>query len=182
MLYQLAYCSGGLFSMLFCGVRDRSYREDGEVKAISLWQPWASLMAMGLKKNETRSWKTSYRGPLIIHAAKKVIGWPSLTIQGLFDDDIAFQPCDLPRGCLLCKVEMVDCQEIGIYNIPFREIEKELGDYTLGRYMWKTENVNVFEKPIPYRGSQGIFDVPDDVIKNVIPKGLGKIMKQQRLF
>lgn len=44
--------------------------EGGQVKAISLWQPWASLIAMGAKKVETRGWATSYRGPMVIHAAK----------------------------------------------------------------------------------------------------------------
>lgn len=41
------------------------------MKAITLWQPWASLIAIGAKKYETRSWKTNYRGPIAIHAAKK---------------------------------------------------------------------------------------------------------------
>jgi hypothetical protein len=42
------------------------------IKAISLWQPWASLMAAGVKLHETRHWWTSYRGPLAIHAAKRI--------------------------------------------------------------------------------------------------------------
>jgi hypothetical protein len=41
------------------------------VKALSLWQPWASLIAVGAKRFETRSWQTSHRGPLLIHAAQK---------------------------------------------------------------------------------------------------------------
>ena len=41
------------------------------MKAITLWQPWASLIACGAKKYETRSWATRYRGPIAIHAAKK---------------------------------------------------------------------------------------------------------------
>lgn len=41
------------------------------MKAITIWQPWASLLACGAKKYETRSWKTDYRGPIAIHAAKK---------------------------------------------------------------------------------------------------------------
>lgn len=39
------------------------------MKAITLWQPWASLVGLGEKKIETRSWLTKYRGPLAIHAA-----------------------------------------------------------------------------------------------------------------
>jgi len=41
------------------------------MKAISLWQPWASLMARDIKRVETRSWNTSHRGPLLIHASAK---------------------------------------------------------------------------------------------------------------
>lgn len=41
------------------------------MKALTLWQPWASLVALGVKSIETRSWSTSYRGPLAIHAAKR---------------------------------------------------------------------------------------------------------------
>ena len=42
------------------------------MKALTLWQPWATLVAIGAKKIETRSWKTNYRGPLAIHAAKRI--------------------------------------------------------------------------------------------------------------
>jgi hypothetical protein len=42
------------------------------VKALSLWQPWASLIAVGAKTIETRGWSTTYRGPLLIHAARKI--------------------------------------------------------------------------------------------------------------
>ena len=110
-------------------------------KAISLWQPWASLMAMGLKKNETRSWATSYRGPLYIHAAKKIIGWPSIDIQAVFLC-IAFQPSDLTLGCLVCKVDLIDCEKIFIHNKPDYP-ERTFGDYTPGRFMWITENYDL---------------------------------------
>lgn len=48
------------------------------MKALSLWQPWASLVAIGAKTIETRSWSTSYRGPLAIHAAKTSRGFYEL--------------------------------------------------------------------------------------------------------
>lgn len=49
----------------------RLFDHAGHVKALSLWQPWASLIALGVKTIETRSWSTKYRGPLAIHAAKR---------------------------------------------------------------------------------------------------------------
>jgi activating signal cointegrator 1 len=48
----------------------------GGMKALTLWQPWASLVAFGVKTIETRSWSTKYRGPLAIHAAKKTVYGP----------------------------------------------------------------------------------------------------------
>lgn len=47
------------------------------MKCISLWQPWASAIAVGAKRVETRSWPTNYRGPLAIHAAKRCV-WDEL--------------------------------------------------------------------------------------------------------
>ena len=41
------------------------------MRAISLWQPWATAIAVGVKQIETRHWKTDYRGPIAIHAAKR---------------------------------------------------------------------------------------------------------------
>ena len=41
------------------------------MKCLSLWQPWASLVVIGAKRFETRSWPTNYRGPLLIHAAQR---------------------------------------------------------------------------------------------------------------
>jgi len=149
------------------------------MKAISLWQPWASAMALGWKKNETRHWSTKHRGPLLIHAAKKVIGWPSLDIQSMFDE-IAFQPSDLPRGVILCKVDLVDCQKTFIHNRP-RGVEGIFGDYTPGRFMWITEKIEVFNDPIPFKGSQGFFNVPEDLL-NIANHALEQTEKQIPLF
>ena len=43
------------------------------MKALTIWQPWASLLVSGQKKYETRSWATSYRGPIAIHAAMRPV-------------------------------------------------------------------------------------------------------------
>ena len=51
------------------------------IKVITLWQPWAQLMALGLKRFETRSWSTDYRGVLAIHAAKRSINWREVPIE-----------------------------------------------------------------------------------------------------
>jgi len=119
-------------------------------------------MALGWKTIETRHWSARHRGPLLIHAAKKVITWPTMDMQIAFEG-VAFQPGDLPLGALLCKVDLVDCKKVTMHSRP-EGLERIMGDYTLGRYMWITENLQVFD-PIPYRGRQGFFDVPGKVLK-----------------
>ncbi len=71
------------------------------MKAITLWQPWASLVAIGAKTIETRSWATSYRGPLAIHAAarKPAVpgphGWIGRYNLGEWADPVQHaEPCD----------------------------------------------------------------------------------------
>jgi hypothetical protein len=133
------------------------------MKAISLWQPWASLIALGFKKIETRSWAPKYRGPILICAAKKIIGWPSMEIQGVFDGT-AFQPSDLPLGKIVCKAKLVSCTRIFIHNRPDYP-ERAFGDYSSGRFMWKFEDIEPIIPPIPIKGRQGLFNVPDELIK-----------------
>ena len=131
------------------------------MKAISLWQPWASAMALGLKKNETRHWGTAYRGPLLIHAAKKKINisdnyylLKNLRKHGL-------NPHEMPYGALICMVYLVGCEQIGYENCPACDsLEYLLGNYDHGRFMWITDNLKIFD-PIPYKGSQGFFNVSD---------------------
>jgi len=136
------------------------------MKAISLWEPWATMMALNFKNNETRHWYTSYRGPLLIHAAKKVL---SKKHQAGLDEACltfsGFSPFAYPLnyGHIVCKVDLMFCEKITPNNVPVNEIEQVLGDYTPGRYMWITNNLLKFEKPIPWKGSQGFFEVPDEI-------------------
>jgi hypothetical protein len=73
------------------------------VKALTLWQPWASLIALERKLVETRSWSTSYRGPLAIHAAKRrpdvetMEDGPAGEIFDPATDDVACQWAETPR-------------------------------------------------------------------------------------
>lgn len=121
-----------------------------EMKAITLWQPWASLMATGLKKIETRSWHTRYRGGLLIHAAKKIVPIPP-------EIETYLEGISLPRGFLLCRVNLIDCRRINQYNAPDPP-ECFFGDYRRGRYMWITELLEVFDPPIAGVGQQGLWE------------------------
>jgi len=95
------------------------------MKAITIWQPWASLIACGAKKFETRSWATKYRGPIAIHAAKKDV----YSIINKLPPDVAFYiPCVMKRvyktdskiqerlagvqGCIIATAELTNCFHI----------------------------------------------------------------------
>lgn len=140
------------------------------MKALSLWQPWGTLMELEAKRNETRSWGTSYRGPLAIHAAKKWNGdlsklcWREPFWAALRDH------LPLPLGHILCVVDLFDCVQINAGNAPPPDSdERAFGDYTPGRFMWRTRNCVRLAKPIPFCGAQGFFEVPDSLFPLDLP-------------
>lgn len=119
-------------------------------KALSVRQPWASLIVCGLKTVEIRTWSTTYRGPLYIHASKS-------------QDDIAMNRFQLeapPMGALLGTVELVKVE-------PFtREMWDELaekhldnGAFIPGLYAWQLENARPLAEPVAYRGERCLFPV-----------------------
>jgi hypothetical protein len=119
-------------------------------KALSVRQPWASLIVCGLKSIEVRSWSTSYRGRLYIHAAKSL-------------DEMAMNRFQLeapPTGALLGTVELVKIE-------PFTaEMWEELADRHLDNgpfrqvlYAWYLEDARPLPEPIVYRGDRSLFPV-----------------------
>ena len=130
------------------------------IKAITLWQPWASFMALGLKENETRSWATQYRGPLAIHAAAKM---PKRS-------DMSPEVWELARekitgwhgwqlGKILCVVDLIKIMPTTAI-IPFTNNKTEwmLGDYSPGRWVWITNMLKIFDEPIPIKDHQGLWN------------------------
>lgn len=141
------------------------------MKTISLWQPWATLIAIEAKRFETRSWSTKHRGLLAIHAAKK---WDALlkeycevepfrrVLQANDHGKDGVMP--LPLGAIVAVVKLVEVHRVEKVRGLISPTEKAFGDYADGRYAWKLEMVKRFEKPIPMNGAQGLFDVSDDLI------------------
>lgn len=146
------------------------------VKALSLWQPWASLCCIvhpsdptrSVKGFETRSWKTHHRGELLIHAAQRFT----------YDErDACFRPLireslrreyvkadDLPRGAIIGRVRLVDCHPAVAAESEADEYALTMGHYAPGRFAWEITEPVLFAEPIPYRGRQGLFDVPRSVL------------------
>jgi activating signal cointegrator 1 len=147
---------------------------------ITLHQPWASLIALNLKKHETRTWATHHRGLLAIHAGKKKVSEEGLDIWhqalSLGKLDISDSPENLPLGKIVCVVKLSNCflmhhQEtkncIDINGIS--ELERLVGNWQIGRYAWELSNLISISEPVPWTGKQGLTtldrDVEDQVIK-----------------
>lgn len=99
------------------------------MKALTIWQPWASLIARGVKQYETRSWPTKYRGPIAIHAAvkdpNKLPGAVKEELERAVRELFNAEKCQsspwrwLPTGAVIATAELVEVWHIiGIHRIP----------------------------------------------------------------
>jgi hypothetical protein len=143
--------------------------------ALSLTQPWASLVACAEKRIETRSWPTKFRGLVAIHAAK---GFPrdarALTRTHPFQS--ALRRADvwtgedgaLPLGAVVGVVRLTDCWRFGDLDDVFSghahaQHEAAFGDFTEGRYGFALAEIVALPRPIPARGALGFWQLPEDV-------------------
>lgn len=131
------------------------------IKAITLWEPWATLMAYGLKEIETRSWYTKHRGPLAIHAAKR------------WHDDQEFTIRRRDYADLLAVVDLVGCWQTEALKPRLmaagKSAELAFGNYAPQRYGFYCQNVRRLKKPLALKGAQGLFwwNVPDGLAKEL---------------
>jgi hypothetical protein len=122
-----------------------------ELTAITLHQPWASLIAAGKKHYETRSWSTDYRGPIAIHAGKKFEQDESLI------NLLEISATEVPLGAVVAIAEMTDCILMTEEFISQQtETELRCGDWKVDRYAFKFENVRAIES-IQAVGKQGLW-------------------------
>jgi hypothetical protein len=138
------------------------------LRAVTLTQPWASLVAVGAKRNETRSWPTTYQGPLAIHAAKGFPAWAEQTCESkpfrnvLDAVGYPWQPGmkrnrrQMPMGQIVAVGWLERVERIS-QNYPVDEIEGAFGNYTPGRYAWLFSRVYRLITPIAAKGSLGLW-------------------------
>lgn len=105
------------------------------MKALSIKQPWANMILTGFKDIEYRSWPTSFRGRVIVHAGQRY----DFTAPG------DYQP--LPRGALLGEVDIIDC----VTDSPSPRFSRPYG--------LVLANPIIYPSPIPYKGRLGFFEV-----------------------
>lgn len=147
------------------------------MKALSLTQPWATLVAYGVKSIETRSWETLYRGPLAIHASK---GFPKWAQEFAHEPPVSMflgPDYEYPRGAVVATCQLVGCKRIvtrehllsdagassayvaeGEMLPPDSLQEQRFGDYSHGRYAWLLADIKMLPKPILAKGSLGLWN------------------------
>ena len=134
------------------------------MKVLSLTQPWASLVALGEKKFETRSWKTPYIGPLAIHASLGYPRWAKLLCEEEpFLSSLRANGEYLPSACLgviLCETSVLYCVPTETVRNKLTEKELTFGDYSDGRWAWAlgpiTMRYGMAEYPV--KGHLGLWN------------------------
>lgn len=132
------------------------------MKAISIIEPWATLIVIGAKAYETRGWKTPYRGWLAIHASKKLPGYAREWFQGNRWAREAFEAAglrldQLPIGCVIGRVWLEDCVPTKSLADAIDEREKSFGNFGPRRYGWKVRNP-IRHKPVEARGALSLWE------------------------
>ena len=130
------------------------------MKCLSIQQPWASLICGGIKDVENRSWRVNDApGRILIHAGKTMrpVGELPIFFGVLIDNAIVCgyvpEVEDMPLGAIIGYADIVGFTE---------ECTSDWAQEGHGaEWKWQIENARLFKSPIPYRGRQGLFEVPE---------------------
>lgn len=122
------------------------------MKAVTIKQPYATLIAKGYKKFEFRSWKTKYRGPLLIHAGK---GVDKKQMKKYKDLNL-----DFPSGVIVAEVYLSDCILVDKeFNLELNKISAIYSHSYEGYYAWKLDNVKEIKSNKTINGKLSLWDI-----------------------
>lgn len=143
---------------------------------LSVWQPWASLIAAGAKRYETRSWQppASLIGQRLAICSSQtekglLMSARDQAFRGLCLRRLGRQP--LPMGTVVAVVTVAG--SIGTTSPTARRIssqERLVGDWSPDRYAWQLDDVRPLAAPVPVSGSQRFFYLPARVLLRVLPQ------------
>ncbi len=139
------------------------------MKALTIAQPYATLIARGLKPVENRTWPTSHRGLLYIHAGKS---------RQWFDDDedlIQLLGSMPPFGAVVAIARLVDCLRVediqaGKYDAKHPGLRGHM--HVNGPWCWVLQDITPIG-PWPWKGAQGLFEIDADELGRVANRELG---------
>lgn len=158
------------------------------MKALTVRQPHATLIAIGAKQIETRGQKTAHRGEIAIHAGRSTEVIEALNASQDLPQGERFRSVlaaagysadNIPMGAVVAVADLWDCRPLCIFNargahqnslrtwIPVSAQEHAFGDFNPGRYGLMLRTVRRLDQPVPCRGMPGMFDLPADVERAV---------------
>jgi hypothetical protein len=146
--------------------------------ALSLHRPWSELILRCGKNIENRSWRTAYRGPLLIHSAKP---WSADALDfaqnvGLaFDRDLGVgrlpRRDEAPTG-IVGVVDLIDVCDVAVHP---RLRGDQCGPWAMpDQYHWQLVNPRPFAQPIPCPGRQQLW-TPPDAVKRLVRRQLAEV-------
>lgn len=123
------------------------------MKVLTIREPWASLIVNGYKEYEFRSWKTNYRGRILIHAG--------LTLEK--DNALKFKDYHLDYGSgeIIGEAIITDCILVtDDFNVELNKVNPLVygNGKHIGNYAWKLENIVMYDKRIPCKGKLGLWN------------------------
>jgi hypothetical protein len=130
---------------------------------LTLWEPWASLFVAGVKRHETRHWATKVRGPVAIHAAKRLdlAGAPTALCDWALGE--GWQKTR-PLGCVVAVANLKGCFAADHLAegrppllLPVQECDYLAGNYDDGRFGFCLDNVRPLICPLPLKSRQTPF-------------------------
>ena len=136
-------------------------------KCISIKQPFANLICSGIKDIENRTWKTNFRGRVLVHASAKPIIFKSVkniyTIAQLesmtIEQRMLVISNSFQNSAIIGSVEIVDCV-INHESIWAEKTDPFLESQGYIRYNWVLANPVLFAKPIPAKGKLSFWEHP----------------------
>jgi activating signal cointegrator 1 len=139
------------------------------VKCLSVRQPWASFLVAGLVSYEIRSWRTSYRGPLLIQAGKRL---PERIYELCQEPPLCHllraagysSAADLPRGRAVGTVYLVDCLPLPLVGVgkeveELLVLEEKLFCSNRQPYAWYVQQPRKLMRTVPLCGGLGVFEL-----------------------
>lgn len=127
------------------------------MKVLTLKQPWATLVAEGIKEYEFRSWKTNYRGKILIHAGA---GIDKKDMEKFNDLNL-----DFPSKKIIAEVELVECLELDdeLNEKIINENNIAYGTKKRNGYAWKLKNVKKINIEKEIKGQLGLWNIDTDI-------------------
>lgn len=129
------------------------------MRALTICQPYAELIARGIKRVENRTWATGYRGPLLIHAGKSK--------KFLSGDNYGIPLAEMNWGAVVAVANIEACYDIFQIQkgtLPESHEFLRAHEHCEGPYCFVLGNIRRFKNPIEARGEQGFFFIQNELV------------------